>query len=75
MALLYPCIYRLDQTTRYPLPQFNYDNLDLLSHFRQPCELIIEMMEDLFSLLKQDLDIAQTQTNTNARQAVHIEFR
>ena len=56
MAVLYPCFYRMDQTTRYPLPEFNYDNLDLLTDLRQPCENLIEMMGDLFTLLKPELD-------------------
>ena len=45
-------------------------SLSLLSNERQACDLIIEMMADLFSLLKAELEFPQTQTNPTARQAV-----
>ena len=70
MSLLYPCVYKMNGATRYPLAQFNYNNLDLLSNTGQACADIIEIMADLFSLLRSDLEFPQAQTNPTTRQAV-----
>ena len=52
MGIIYPCFYRMEQVTRYPLTEFSYDNLDLLTNIKKPCEQIIEMLGDLFIQLK-----------------------
>ncbi len=52
MGIIYPCFYRMEQVTRYPLTEFSYDNLDLLTNMKKPCEQIIEMLGDLFIQLK-----------------------
>lgn len=50
---LYPSLYEMEEITRYPHVDFLYDNLDLLStNMEKPCQKIIEMMDDLFSLVK-----------------------
>ena len=50
---LYPSLYKMEEITRYPHDDFSYDNLNLLStNMEKPCQYIIEMMEDLFSLVK-----------------------
>jgi hypothetical protein len=55
MACLYPCLYRMESVTRYPLTEFSYDNLDLLAHLRQPCQNITEMLQDLVTLLTDEM--------------------
>jgi hypothetical protein len=53
MITLYPCLYKMEEITRYPHDVFSYDNFNLLStNMREPCQKIIEMMDDLFSLVK-----------------------
>ena len=50
---LYQSLYKMEDITRYPHADFTYDNLDLLcTNMEQPCQKIIEMMNDLFSLVK-----------------------
>lgn len=52
VVILYPCFYKMNEITRYPLTEFSYKNLDLITNLRQPCENIIEILGDLFSLLR-----------------------
>jgi HEPN domain-containing protein len=63
MANLYPCFYKMEQTTRYPLSEFSYENLDLLADQRQACNQIAEMLGDLVSILKPYLTKYQPNTN------------
>jgi HEPN domain-containing protein len=35
MATLYPCFYKMESVTRYPLKEFAYDNLNLLGNLEQ----------------------------------------
>jgi hypothetical protein len=50
---LYPSLYEMEEITRYPHVDFSCYNLDLLStNMEKPCQKIIEMMDDLFSLVK-----------------------
>jgi hypothetical protein len=60
---LYPCFYKIEQITRYPLSEFLYENLDLLAAQRQPCDQIAEMLGDLFSVLKPYLSQSVPVTN------------
>jgi hypothetical protein len=55
MANLYPCFYKIELVTRYPLSQFAYDNLNLLVNLGQPCQSLVEMLQDLISLISPDL--------------------
>lgn len=51
MVSLYPCFYRMDEIVRYPLTEFSYDNLNLFTNMRQPCENLIEILQGLFDLV------------------------
>jgi len=43
----------MEEITRYPHADFSYYNLDLFStNMEKPCQKIIEMKDDLFSLVK-----------------------
>jgi len=55
MANLYPCLYKMESVTRYPLSEFAYDNLNLLANLRQPCQSLVELLQDLISLISRDL--------------------
>ena len=55
MANLYPCFYKMESVTRYPLSEFEYDNLNLLTNLGQPCQSPVEMLQDLISLISSDL--------------------
>ena len=43
MANLYLCFYKMESVTRYPLSEFAYDNLNLLTNLGQPCQSLVEM--------------------------------
>lgn len=50
---LIPILYKMEEITRYPHADFSYDNINVLStRMKEPCQYIIEMMADLFSLVK-----------------------
>jgi HEPN domain-containing protein len=51
MVTLYPCFFRMENITRYPLLEFQYENLDLLANQKQACREINEMLGDLFAIL------------------------
>jgi hypothetical protein len=51
MATLYPCFYKMELVTRYPLKEFAYDNLNLLANLGQACQSLVEMLQDLISLI------------------------
>jgi hypothetical protein len=55
MANLYPCFYRMESITRYPLTEFAYDNLSLLSNQGESCQRLMEMLDDLIRLIADDL--------------------
>jgi HEPN domain-containing protein len=55
MANLYPCFYKMESVTRYPLKEFAYDNLNLLASLEQPCQSLVETLQDLISLISPDL--------------------
>jgi len=55
MANLYPCFHRMELVARYPLSEFAYDNLNLLTNLRQSCQNLIEMLQDLITLMSSDL--------------------
>jgi HEPN domain-containing protein len=55
MITLYPCLYRMESITRYPLIEFAYDNLNLLSNVEQSCKSLIEILQDLITLISSDL--------------------
>ena len=46
-----PLLYKMESITRYPLREFSYNNLDLLANQHDACEKIIEMLDELFSLV------------------------
>jgi hypothetical protein len=56
VAILYPCLYKMDEITRYPSEDFSFKNLDLHDNLRHPCENLTKILEDLFSLLRPTLD-------------------
>ena len=55
MVNLYPCLYRMESVSRYPLNEFAYDNLNLLTNLGQSCQSFIEMLQDLITLISSDL--------------------
>ena len=55
MVNLYPCLYRMESVSRYPLSEFAYDNLNLLTNLGQSCQSLIEMLQDLITLISSDL--------------------
>ena len=55
MANLYPCFYKMELVTRYPLKEFAYDNLNLLTNLGQSCQSLVEMLQELISLISPDL--------------------
>jgi HEPN domain-containing protein len=55
MANLFPCFYKMELVSRYPLDEFAYDNLNLLSDLKQPCQKLVEMLGDLVTLESSDL--------------------
>jgi hypothetical protein len=55
MATLYACFYKMDLVTRYPLKEFGYDSLNLLTNLGQSCQSLVEMLQDLISLISPDL--------------------
>jgi hypothetical protein len=55
MINVYPLLYKMESITRYPLKEFSYDNLDLLANQYDACHKIIEMLDEMFSLVSKDL--------------------
>ena len=55
MTNLYPCFYKRELITRYPLKEFAYNNLNLLTNLGEPCQSLVEMLQDLISLISPDL--------------------
>lgn len=55
MANVYPLLYKMESITRYPLREFSYGNLDLLTNQHNSCEKIIEILDEMFSLVSKDL--------------------
>lgn len=55
MTNIYPALYKMELLSRYPLREFSYKNLDLLANQDDACEKIIEMLDELFSLVSVDL--------------------
>jgi len=55
MTNIYPLLYKMELTTRYPLGEFSYNNLDLLANQFDACEKITEMLNGLFNLISTDL--------------------
>lgn len=55
MANLYPCLYKMESVTRYPLTEFGYDNLNLLNNQRESCQRIVELLSDLIRLTANNL--------------------
>jgi HEPN domain-containing protein len=66
LRALYSCLYKMEQITRYPLPEFAYENLDLLANQRQACEQIAEMLDGLFTVLRPYLTKYPPVTNSKA---------
>ena len=52
---IYPCLYRMESVARYPLAEFSYDNLNLLSNQKDSCQKIIEILDELIHLISNDL--------------------
>lgn len=52
---VYPLLYKMESITRYPLKELSYDNLDLLANQHDACQKIIEMLDEMFSLVSTDL--------------------
>jgi HEPN domain-containing protein len=52
---VYPCLYRMESVARYPLTEFSYDNLNLLSDQKDSCQKIIEILDELIHLISNDL--------------------
>ena len=63
MKNLYPCFFKMEQITRYPLEEFSYGNLDLLANQKQACDQIDKMLGAFFSILKPYLTEYQPDTN------------
>jgi hypothetical protein len=57
MASIYPCLYKMASISRYPLIEFQYDNMNLLNNQSESCQMIIEMLGDLIQLIANDLNI------------------
>ena len=55
MVNLYPCLYRMESVSRYPLVEFSYGNLNLLANMGQACQSLVEMLQDLITLISSDL--------------------
>jgi HEPN domain-containing protein len=55
MMNVYPVLYKMELITRYPLKEFSYDNLDRLANQHDAWEKIIEILDELFSLVSTDL--------------------
>jgi HEPN domain-containing protein len=51
MVNLYPCLYRMESISRYPLSEFAYNNLNLLTNVGQSCKSLIELLQDLITLI------------------------
>ena len=45
----------MESVTRYPLKEFSYDNIDLLANQHDACQKIIEMLDEMFTLVSKDL--------------------
>jgi HEPN domain-containing protein len=52
---VYPCLYKMESVTRYPLAEFSYDNLNLLCNQKDSCMKIIEILDELMHLISKDL--------------------
>jgi HEPN domain-containing protein len=52
---VYPCLYKMESVTRYPLAEFSYENLNLLSNQKDSCMKIIEILDELIHLISKDL--------------------
>jgi hypothetical protein len=50
-SLLYACLYNMDTITRYPMKDFNYNNLNILKDQDVACEMIDEMINDFLVLV------------------------
>src|SRR5919199_5863979 len=48
---VYPCLYKMESVTRYPLAEFSYENLSLLSDQKDSCMKIIEIFDELIHLI------------------------
>jgi hypothetical protein len=55
MTNIYPVLYKMELITRYPLEEFSYKNLDMLANQRDACQMIIEMLDELFNFVSTDL--------------------
>ena len=44
---VYPSLYKMESVARYPLTEFSYDNLNLLSDQKDSCQKIIEILDEL----------------------------
>jgi hypothetical protein len=55
MINAYPLLYKMESITTYPLREFSYDNLDLLVNQHDACQKIIEILDEMFSLVSTDL--------------------
>lgn len=55
MTNIYPVLYKMELITRYPLEEFSYKNLDMLANQYDACHNIIEMLDEMFSLVSKDL--------------------
>lgn len=52
---VYPSLYKMESVARYPLTEFSYDNLNLLSDQKDSCQKIIEILDELIHLISNDL--------------------
>jgi hypothetical protein len=55
MMNIYPVLYKMELTTRYPLEEFSHKNLDMLANQDDACQKIIEVLDELFNLVSSDL--------------------
>ena len=51
---LYPCVYKLESISRYPLKEFQYKNLELLANQDRACVLIIELVSMLIDIIDRE---------------------
>ena len=59
-VFLFPCLYKMNETTRYPLYLFNYKNLDYLN-YKKSVKNIKNMINDLlvyYNIIEKNFDVA-----------------
>lgn len=55
VAGLYACLYRMDTITRYPIDNFNYENIELLRNKKNSCIMIAELLDTFLTLVTKQI--------------------